>query len=371
MGDLSRSLVDGTVITAGFQQGLIQGHSGCNAYGSHYSTEGSTISFDEVEQTAMGCPGEGIMTQESDFVNGLIGAKTFVLDGDRLTISSDDGSLLFRQMPSLQGPPFRDTTWHLVAEVFQGVVRSIEKGIEITAEFADRQMTGSAGCNSYFAGYSVDNNVLTLSGIGNTERACEDAIMEQERSFLSALQFSSRLLVALDESRLVLVHDDGSLIFTTPGAEEAEGPDTDSSPVGQTAIDNSLPSFEGRVMRAIEALNFELFPDLIGDSFSIALWRSEGWTGSAEEALVQLRTNYLTGDNFIQFPEPPDLSGQLEGKDILSVWNPETNPVSALFSVGWGPAKGDEAFLIITQDPNGLYTWAGHHRRLPGRHPLG
>jgi len=60
---------------------------------------------------------------------------------------------------------------------------------EVTAEFnADGQLGGSAGCNRYFASYTVDGSALTIGQAGSTMMACEPAeVMEQEAQFLAVL----------------------------------------------------------------------------------------------------------------------------------------------------------------------------------------
>jgi len=60
---------------------------------------------------------------------------------------------------------------------------------EVTAEFnTDGQLGGSAGCNRYFASYTVDGSALTIGQAGSTMMACEPAeVMEQEAQFLAAL----------------------------------------------------------------------------------------------------------------------------------------------------------------------------------------
>lgn len=51
----------------------------------------------------------------------------------------------------------------------------------------------------------------------------------------------------------------------------------------------------------------------------------------------------------------PDLSTGLGmNGEILSVWDPATSPVSALYSKGWGPDVDGEAILIVTQSLDGI-----------------
>ena len=46
---------------------------------------------------------------------------------------------------------------------------------------ADRlEMSFSAGCNSFFGDYTVNNDVFEISGMGGTEMGCETDLMEQD-----------------------------------------------------------------------------------------------------------------------------------------------------------------------------------------------
>jgi heat shock protein HslJ len=64
-------------------------------------------------------------------------------------------------------------------------------GSEMTAVFegGEGQLSGSAGCNTYFATYAVDGNRLTISDMAFTEMYCADpeGVMDQEQQFLQAL----------------------------------------------------------------------------------------------------------------------------------------------------------------------------------------
>jgi len=58
----------------------------------------------------------------------------------------------------------------------------------ITLTFEDGRITGSAGCNGYFA--SVDESSpgrITVGPVGATRKACSEELMEAEQSFLDRL----------------------------------------------------------------------------------------------------------------------------------------------------------------------------------------
>ena len=71
-------------------------------------------------------------------------------------------------------------------------MQAVLEGSETTAIFNgdDRQVSGSAGCNTYFGDYEAKKNELSISMLAWTARACvePEGVMEQEQKYLSALQ---------------------------------------------------------------------------------------------------------------------------------------------------------------------------------------
>jgi len=88
----------------------------------------------------------------------------------------------------------------------------VEPGTYVTIDFSsgEDQVNGSGGCNSYFASYSADDDGnLTINGpIGATAMACEIG-MEQENSFLSALETVTGYTVT-EDGRLLLHYSSGT-----------------------------------------------------------------------------------------------------------------------------------------------------------------
>jgi len=62
-------------------------------------------------------------------------------------------------------------------------------GVEITAEFgADGAMTGSGGCNTYNAAYTVTGESITIENIASTLMACGDPQATAETAYFGALE---------------------------------------------------------------------------------------------------------------------------------------------------------------------------------------
>ena len=101
------------------------------------------------------------------------------------------------------GPTLENTNWLLTGMVdADGVLVTEFAGDAITATFADGTVSGSAGCNNYFAPYTVDGDALTIGPGGSTMMACLAPIMTQEQSYLANLGAVTRYAIVGDELRL-------------------------------------------------------------------------------------------------------------------------------------------------------------------------
>jgi heat shock protein HslJ len=91
-GDTSEPVLAGSSVTLEFgDDGQAGGTGGCNAFGTPYEIEGSTISFGEITSTLILCEAAGVMDQESRFFQSLQSAGEFELASDRLQIAYGDG----------------------------------------------------------------------------------------------------------------------------------------------------------------------------------------------------------------------------------------------------------------------------------------
>ncbi len=86
-------------------------------------------------------------------------------------------------------------------------------GSEPTAAFAADKLTGTTGCNQYFASYKYDRGVIEIKDLGSTAMACLAAgIGETEQRFVTAMQGASS--VSIDPAgQLVLDGRGGSITF--------------------------------------------------------------------------------------------------------------------------------------------------------------
>lgn len=104
------------------------------------------------------------------------------------------------------------TGWKLWAYSLVDEWVEIPEDIEITLNFADGQVNGSAGCNTYFGTYLANGTSLTIGRVGSTLMACIDDSMQQEAAFLEALETVHSY--EWEENILTVHYGDGvSLVF--------------------------------------------------------------------------------------------------------------------------------------------------------------
>jgi heat shock protein HslJ len=69
------------------------------------------------------------------------------------------------------------------------VVSLLPETRQITAEFSAVEVSGDAGCNSYFGSYDADGGRMEIGPLAWTEMYCfPDELMAQESDYLTALQ---------------------------------------------------------------------------------------------------------------------------------------------------------------------------------------
>ncbi len=108
-----------------------------------------------------------------------------------------------------------DITWILESYGEPESLQTVLEGTEITAIFdsAEGQVTGSAGCNTYFARYEVEDSKLSIFEMAWTEIGCvsPEGIMDQETQYLSTLQSAESYEV--ENGKLQITSGNQVLIF--------------------------------------------------------------------------------------------------------------------------------------------------------------
>jgi heat shock protein HslJ len=220
-GSLS-PVINGTVITASFgEDGQISGSAGCNRYGGSFVAEGDSITFGPLVTTLRACSDPaGVMEQETAFLTALESAASYRVADSRLEIAAATGAVVlqFAPAPTPAPLPLAGTTWQLASYLTgEGAVVPVIPGTGVTATFGgDGRVTGSAGCNDYFAPYEVNGTGISVGPAGSTRMYCSSpaGVMDQERAYLAALVNASSFSVNADTLRLRDAGERTVLTFT-------------------------------------------------------------------------------------------------------------------------------------------------------------
>lgn len=88
-------ILPGSEITVTFDDGQVSGIAGCNQYGGNYSLKGASLATSDLFHTEMACAEpEGVMEQETRYLQALRQATTGHVYGTQLWLETADGSSL-------------------------------------------------------------------------------------------------------------------------------------------------------------------------------------------------------------------------------------------------------------------------------------
>jgi heat shock protein HslJ len=109
----------------------------------------------------------------------------------------------------------QDTRWVLVSQGGEAPLQDTAP----SAKFSADQISGSAGCNTYFGTYESSDSDLSIGDVAHTEMWCmePEGVMDQEQAFLTALTSVASYRLAAE--RLELLDGTGGtvLIFELQG----------------------------------------------------------------------------------------------------------------------------------------------------------
>ena len=206
----------GSTVTATFTpEGTVSGSGGCNNYSGTYTLSGDQITISPLATTMMYCETGG--QQETTYLTALQQARRIAFSSEgRLQIFYDPGSGVEEVLVYVQGQvPLTGSTWVLLAYGAPEQPTKVEPGTSITALFYDDgSVTGDAGCNTYAAGYTVQDGGMTITPPVSTLMMCPLG-MEQETAYLTALGQAESYTITGPKLEISYDGGAGKLIYTT------------------------------------------------------------------------------------------------------------------------------------------------------------
>ena len=201
----------------------------CRGYVLGYSASDGRVRFPGTSMTGSteSCANE-LFGVEGRYTDHFTWADEYSVDestGERiLRIRTRRGkTLLFESLSPVVDSIFAGrwslTTFTEAIEMDSGQMRfsrttDVVPGTEVTIEFSENGVSGSAGCNSYNAPVEVEDATIAVGAASVTRAWCDDPerLMDQERRYLDILQRVTEFCIYGD--RLALhTDDDEALLF--------------------------------------------------------------------------------------------------------------------------------------------------------------
>jgi heat shock protein HslJ len=185
-GSAATNVPAGVAIDARFASGKVSGSSGCNVYNGPATVTGSAIKIGPLATTQMACVGPTADIEKA-YLADLANATSFTATANALTMFNTAGASILVYAAGPANP--LEGEWNVTGynNGKQAVVSPIA-GTTLTAVFTADAVSGSAGCNDYNGPYKLDGTKVTIGPLATTRKACDQAIMDQETEFLTALQ---------------------------------------------------------------------------------------------------------------------------------------------------------------------------------------
>ena len=174
------SILEGTEVTAIFNdEELVAGKAGCNQYSGAYQVDGEDINVDLGPLTMMICnEPDGIMEQETAYLQALDSAATFNILGDQMVMKNADGQeVLSYRASDLVGFAW---VWVEFLENNDTVTRP-NMPVNYTVEFLpDGWVAIQADCNQASGTYTLEGSRIDIEIGPVTLAACpEDSLSDE------------------------------------------------------------------------------------------------------------------------------------------------------------------------------------------------
>lgn len=192
----------------------------CNSGSGRYIVDGSSMTVEPGPITLAACGPESL---DVPYLAKLGDVVSFVLEDGKLylNLKMDAGNMVFSSDATPAAASLEGTLWKVDAYLnSQGDLASVLPDTEVTAKFQAGQVTGNAGCNSYFGSYEGNGNSLTIGAIGATEMYCApEALMTQEGEYLAAL--GGAALYQIVDDQLEIADAEGKTVLKFKVAQPA------------------------------------------------------------------------------------------------------------------------------------------------------
>jgi heat shock protein HslJ len=256
----TQTTLAGSEVTATFQDGRVVGSAGCNNYTAEYTLDGSALAIGPAATTLRACISEELSAQEAAYLSALAAVASYEISGETLTLLDAAGQTVL-EFAAKTPTSLTGTTWQ-VTNYNNGkqAVVTLLADTELTMMFDDNgQVSGSAGCNNFTGGYTMDGDAIVIGPLATTMKMCgePEGVMEQEAAFLAALEAATTFAIQGDE--IELRDDSGALqVRATAAAVEPPAASTATPLEGTLWVLTSYMDANGNAVKPIEGSEITL-----------------------------------------------------------------------------------------------------------------
>ncbi len=285
------------------RDGTLSGSDGCNQFNTTYTQDGSSLTINQSSgiSSLMACP-EPVMEQAAAFSTALAGTSNFVVSEDELSLLADDQVLATFVVSSSD---LAGTAWEVVSyNNGREAVVGLLLGTEISAIFGpDGNLTGNAGCNGYFAGYTASDGSIAIGPVGSTMRLCSEpaGVMEQEAEYLVALESAATYSIRGDLLEMRTATDQIAVMMTRKIVIDLPDPEP-ANPSGRVVAPQGLNIRSGPGVN-FPVVGFAQYGDegeIVGKSADSGWWAAT--VPSAPDGIGWVSADFVIAQNVEDVP---------------------------------------------------------------------
>jgi heat shock protein HslJ len=187
------SVLTGSEITALFStDGTLSGSAGCNTYNAAFTREGDSLQIGPAAVTRMMCAEpEGVMEQESGYLNALGKVTSFSISGDQLTLLDESGN---SQAQYVSHPLVGKVWWMTEIQYMNDTSVAPANPQDYTVQFLpDGALAIKADCNQVGGTYTLQGSSLSINLGASTMAFCGEESLDQQ--FLEQLSLAASYLI--------------------------------------------------------------------------------------------------------------------------------------------------------------------------------
>lgn len=177
--------------------GELAGTSFCNSYSGTYRLDGDGMSVSGLGGTEMGCAPE-VMEAEAAYLAALGAVEQAATSEGYLLLRGGDAELRYRPLPEVPPSDLTGTVW-VLETLLDGEVASSTTGARAVLELADDgTLTASTGCRELTGGWSLDGDVVRVTGVHAAVADCAPEVAAQDEQVTAVLSRDFQVTVAED-----------------------------------------------------------------------------------------------------------------------------------------------------------------------------